>query len=75
MKINEIKDGINEARNTIHLGKIAIRDVLSLISTPGDIRSATDEPRQYEARQADALIAIKKELRDFNMTTRQWKER
>lgn len=63
MNFPEARTAISDARNTVDRGDFVIRELADLLR--GRLRTARVS--------GSTLAELKRELRDFNLTTRSWK--
>lgn len=71
MSYRETRDAINQALTDIEYNQMAIDELSSAMA-----KALVGRLRLLEGYQdGDVLIALKKELADYNMTTRQWKSK
>jgi len=66
MNFDEMNDAVNDARRTIRFADINTRNMVKMIK--GRLRTLDDTWQSH-----NLLIALKKELNQYNATTRTWK--
>lgn len=65
MNYKEAKQAISDAETTIKMADIMVNDIIKIL--PGRLRKVSGYWPE------ECLCDIKKELKNFNMKTRQWK--